>query len=387
MNLAASGDGGAIAIVTYPFQDLSGRVTLSRLVEVLEKVSKNVIIVTGPGPKYGELAKIIRLPTLGREGIINRVAKQVALQFRVSAILLHLRCEYDTVIFFVGSGLALPAVISRILRKRSIVVVTGLGSRRQIESVRLHPEAGGWIRVVRLLLSEPLEQITYIVAGVIVAYTNSIVREAGLEGHLNKVRIAREHFVNQYEFSIRKDLASRQNMIGYVGRLSEEKGVLNFVHAIPRLARKYDDMRFLVGGDGNLRGAIETFIRKAGLESKIVLPGWIPHESLATYLNELRLLVLPSYVEGLPNIVIEAMACGTPVLASPVGAVPDLVSHDITGFLLRGNSPGDLETAVESALSSPHSAVVSKNAVDLVNRDFTLESCITSWKAALGVNR
>ena len=75
------------------------------------------------------------------------------------------------------------------------------------------------------------------------------------------------------------------------------------------------------------------------VNKNVTLVGWISHDELPSYLNMLKLLVVPSYTEGLPNIVIEAMSCGTPVLATPVGGVPDLIEDGITGFILEDNFP------------------------------------------------
>ena len=92
-------------------------------------------------------------------------------------------------------------------------------------------------------------------------------------------------------------------------------------------------------GDGALRPAIEHFILDNNLGETVTLPGWVPHESLGDFLNQMKLLVIPSDTEGLPNSMLEAMACGTPVLATPVGGIPSFVTDGKTGFILQDNSP------------------------------------------------
>ncbi|MDR9817328.1 MAG: glycosyltransferase family 4 protein [Candidatus Methanoculleus thermohydrogenotrophicum] len=127
-------------------------------------------------------------------------------------------------------------------------------------------------------------------------------------------------------------LPDRPSLIGYIGRLSGEKGVQHFAQALPAVLNGREDLRVLIGGDGPLKELIEASLQKGGVTARVDLPGWISHDDLPGYLNQLRLLVLPSYTEGLPNIMLEAMACGTPVLATPVGAIPDVIIDGKTGL-------------------------------------------------------
>jgi glycosyltransferase involved in cell wall biosynthesis len=82
-----------------------------------------------------------------------------------------------------------------------------------------------------------------------------------------------------------------------------------------------------------MKRRIEARLSEPNIRGKILITGWV--NNVQTYLNEMSLLVLPSKTEGLPNILLEAMACKTPVLASIVGAVPSIIKEDETGFLLR----------------------------------------------------
>ena len=96
-----------------------------------------------------------------------------------------------------------------------------------------------------------------------------------------------------------------------------------------------------------------------------------PHQELPDYLTRLKLLVLPSYTEGLPNNVLEAMACGTPVLATSVGAIPDVVPRDKeTGFLVRDNSPPCLAKNIVEALTDPELKRIALNARNFVENEF-----------------
>ena len=106
--------------------------------------------------------------------------------------------------------------------------------------------------------------------------------------------------------------------------------------------------------------------------------------SFQDYLNELKLLVLPSYTEGLPNIMLEAMACGTPVLATPVGAIPDVIKDGETGFIMENNSPERIAENVIRALNDSNLDIIVKNARELVEKDFTYEAAVERYRKILG---
>ncbi|MDR9817357.1 MAG: glycosyltransferase family 4 protein [Candidatus Methanoculleus thermohydrogenotrophicum] len=173
-------------------------------------------------------------------------------------------------------------------------------------------------------------------------------------------------------------------LIGYIGRLSGEKGVQHFAQALPAILSDQQALRVLIGGDGQLKETIEASLQEQGVTARVDLPGWISHDDLPRYLNQLRLLVLPSYTEGLPNIMLEAMACGTPVLATPVGAIPDVIIDGKTGFIMENNSPECIAENVIRALSSPDLEQIAEDGRRFVEENFTFERVVERWKEVLG---
>jgi glycosyltransferase involved in cell wall biosynthesis len=228
-----------------------------------------------------------------------------------------------------------------------------------------------------------LEIINYIFSNRIIVYSTNLIKEWSIEKYKNKIYIAHEHFIDFDKFKIKKNLDERENVVGYIGRLSEEKGVLNFIKAIPEIIEKENEIEFLVGGDGQLRDKIERYLEEKDLNDKVELKGWIPHDELPNYLNELKLLVLPSYTEGLPNSMLEAMACGTPVLATPVGAIPDVIRDGETGFIMENNSPECIAENVIRALNDSNLDIIVKNARELVEKDFTYEAAVERYRTIL----
>lgn len=114
------------------------------------------------------------------------------------------------------------------------------------------------------------------------------------------------------------------------------------------------------------------------------LLGWISHDNLPQYLNELKLIVLPSFTEGLPSIILEAMACGTPVLSTPVGAILDYIKDGETGFIMENNSPECIVSNIIRALNYPNLKQIAENGRKVVEKEFTFEKAVESYKNIIG---
>jgi len=136
-------------------------------------------------------------------------------------------------------------------------------------------------------------------------------------------------------------------------------------------------------GDGYLRESIIQYISENELDGTVILPGWIDHEILPPFLNRMKLLVIPSDTEGLPNIMLESMACGTPVLATPVGAIPDYINDGETGFIMEDNSLECVAANVIRALDSPDLENIAENGRLFVEANFTFGRVVSRWQEVL----
>lgn len=124
----------------------------------------------------------------------------------------------------------------------------------------------------------------------------------------------------------------------YLGELGSHKGTPQLVEALARL-KDWPDWRAVLAGNGEVdktRGEIG----RLGLSGRVSVPGWIGPEETENLLAGSDILVLPSFAENLPMSVIEGMANGLAIVASPVGAIPDIIRHEETGILIP---PGDVE--------------------------------------------
>lgn len=161
-----------------------------------------------------------------------------------------------------------------------------------------------------------------------------------------------------------------------VGRLCEEKGQLLLVDAVARLAAKGVRLELVLAGDGPMRGKLEALIEKYVLGNSIRITGWISSDEVRDELIAARALVLPSFAEGLPVVIMEAMALRRPVLTTYIAGIPELVRPGENGWLFPAGSIDDLANAMEDCLSrSPadllkmgnagHDLVLARHSIDL----------------------
>ena len=138
-----------------------------------------------------------------------------------------------------------------------------------------------------------------------------------------------------------------------VGRLCEAKGQLLLIEAAARLRAAGVDLQLVLAGDGPIRGEIEAAIARNRLGDAVRITGWISSDQVRLELSASRALVLPSFAEGLPVVIMEAMALGKPVLSTLVAGIPELVRAGETGWLFPAGSLDELAAAMKECLSAP----------------------------------
>ncbi len=130
-----------------------------------------------------------------------------------------------------------------------------------------------------------------------------------------------------------------------VGRLCEQKGQLLLVEAAATLAAQGLRFQLVLAGDGEMRPALEELIARRGLQSNVRITGWLSSGQVREEMLASRAVVLPSFAEGLPVALMEAMALGRPVLTTAIAGIPELVEHGRHGWLV---SPGDVRSLADA---------------------------------------
>jgi glycosyltransferase involved in cell wall biosynthesis len=202
-------------------------------------------------------------------------------------------------------------------RRRFVLTLHGSGTAGRfadLELARRHPRLVGWI--VRR-------------AEVVIGVSDALAEAARRCGARDVRTIP-----NGVEVPAAVGVEAEPAEVLFAGRLSPEKGIEELVAAT-------DGMNLVVAGDGPLRHLVPDAL------------GFVPHEELERLYDRAAVVVLPSYREGLPLCVLEAMAHGRPVVATAVGGIPELVEDGVTGFLVEPGDVTGLRAAIERLLADP----------------------------------
>lgn len=158
--------------------------------------------------------------------------------------------------------------------------------------------------------------------------------------------------------------------IGLVGRLSREKGIDLFLRAAAEIWKRHPGTSFAVAGDGPDRAALENLIHDLGLEGTAVLVGRT--DNMPAFYSSIDVLVSSSRNEGLPVAMLEAMASGLPLVATAVGAVPQIIENGRSGLLVNAGNIEDLAAAVCKLIDDPSlRAELGKGAQQRVRDEFS----------------
>ena len=158
----------------------------------------------------------------------------------------------------------------------------------------------------------------------------------------------------------------------FVGWIAREKGVFALIDAFEKLHQAHPSAQLSFVGDGDDFDVLKTVVNRYNLESAVKLYGWIDSLKVKELLSTHHIFVLPSESEGMPNAVIEAMSVGLPVIATPVGVMPDYFTHDETVLFVEPNNVQQLQAALLKLYLDPERrAQIAEAGNNLVIRNFS----------------
>ncbi|CAB1055281.1 hypothetical protein D1BOALGB6SA_14 [Olavius sp. associated proteobacterium Delta 1] len=156
---------------------------------------------------------------------------------------------------------------------------------------------------------------------------------------------------NQIDLGIVDSTDSKEKWILYIGRFSSEKGLETLLKATKVLAERGSKVRVILVGNGPEKKKLENMSIAIGLSKILRFVDEVSHEKVPIIMNCADVFCLPSIREGWPNVVMEALACGIPVVASNVGGLPEIIAHHDYGLLVPAGDPVGLADGLESAIN------------------------------------
>ena len=247
----------------------------------------------------------------------------------------------------IGAAAALAKTLARLAGRRVALVVETRGDfLKGFVGQRRMPMPGLWLGLIGRLARYSLNRADALRA--VSAASAGQVREYAPRKPLRQ-------FMSWTDASLFQapgagPAVSQRRDVLYAGALIPRKGIRELIEAFARIADDVPQARLRIVGEAANRdyaSALRRQVGELGLESRVRFDGPLPQAELAAAMARARLLALPSYSEGLPKVLVEAMLCGTPVLASAVDGIPEIVEDGVTGWLVP---PGDVDALADKLL-------------------------------------
>jgi glycosyltransferase involved in cell wall biosynthesis len=204
--------------------------------------------------------------------------------------------------------------------------------------------------------------------------------ELGVSAPLSIIRNGID--VTQYSGPHERTHSGRIRRMAFMGRLIRPKGIFEAMEAVRilRAEESFRDVELRIAGSGPAKEEIESWIRAHGMEQCIKAAGSIHGRDKIEFLREADVFVFPTYREGLPYAVLESLAAGTPVIASKVAGIPDVVADRVHGILIDAKDPRQIVDAVhELSRSEADLRAMSRNCTIWAKQELGLERLATQF--------
>ena len=373
-------DISSITVVTHPLGGAGENATRT-LLDILSSIT-TVSLITADLPEDS---------TIRRNYSVNEISTQEAAQSTVpTAIVRFLRNQIrmcralrrndgEIILFFGATAYLLPIVWAKLLGKTVILEPRGdVPLTLKLQWEQRYPTTAARILAATV---RTIEYVGYWAADAIITYTPSMAEELNLSRFAGKVYPNGARYVDTERFHPQRPWNERNRIVGFLGRLDEEKGI----RALATVAKELpEDITFRFIGDGPLRDWLENKLNEEINKGEVEITGWIDHDDVPQELSKLQLLVMPSApTEGLPTVILEAMACGTPVFATPVSGIPDVVQDKKTGFLIEDRDASVIATEIENIVDNEPLPEIGEAAQRVANNVYSHTHAIKRYQLML----
>jgi len=368
-----------IIIITSPFAERKGSYSLifNNLIQITTNHVDKIHIISSNAEiadNYSDRVNLHNIPTRKISNNIGRkILRRISFEISASIKLIEIQKTSDGSILILSGELILPTLTAKLLGKKTLLVAIASAKNNYI--LRNRNKISSKIISNIIFINERFNQYLASYIG-----TESPNVASFLNLTMSEKLIPNEPlYLHNESFEIIIPYEKREKILGFVGRLSAEKGTMEFIQSMKKFCDTHNDWQVIIVGDGPLSSQINHYIDEQNLRKRITCINWVNHNNLPKLLNTLKLLVLPSYTEGLPNILLEAMSCGIPVLGSPVGGISDVIKDDYNGFILKDNSPESISSSLDYIISKANLESISVNAVKTITEKYSQKRIIEIW--------
>lgn len=166
----------------------------------------------------------------------------------------------------------------------------------------------------------------------------------------------------------------------FLGFITEAKGIFDLLDVIAEHKSEWNDKVVLhIGGNGKVE-QLQKVIKEAGIENIVKYEGWVSGEKKSTLLNMADAFILPSYTEGMPVSILEAMSYGLPILSTPVGGIPELVNNEKNGYLFQQGDKMAISDAINRLMNNSELCGVMSEQSKMKSKDYLPESIFVKLK-------
>ena len=257
----------------------------------------------------------------------------------------------------------------RIIKQENIHIVHSVGSRADFYARLAAKIAGAPIIISTLAMfvegfdTDPLRKALYVIldrfserfVDTFIVVSEALKHTLHTRHHIDKRKITRIYNGveldlysphTKYSESIRNEFAIQDStpLVGTIGRCVYQKGFEYFLLAASIILRKYPDVKFILVGDGPLRTQLENMAQRLGIANSIIFTGF--RNNIPKILAEMDIFVLSSVLEGLPRVVIEAMAAGKPIVATDIEGAREELNHGQEGIIVPSRNPTALAQGI-----------------------------------------
>lgn len=160
------------------------------------------------------------------------------------------------------------------------------------------------------------------------------------------IRVVENYGILKEDIVREKITKPNSKYILFLGFISERKGCFDIPAIVDKVCKNISDAKFVLGGSGEIEKVRQNI--NPHFRDNVVFPGWIRDEKKEQCLREADVFLLPSYSEGMPMAILDAMGCGLPIVSTKVGGIPKIVQHGINGYLYE---PGDSENMAQAIIN------------------------------------